>query len=81
MRTHIRMHIDKKSGDLNEENFISCILEDSEVLPVATNKTPPRDRINSDLSEAQKIDGIYTKPDTKDEHAKELNDMIIENSK
>ncbi len=37
MRTHIRMHIDKKSGDFNEENFISCILEDSEIPPISSN--------------------------------------------
>lgn len=38
MRTHIRMHFDKKSNDFNEENFISCIVEDEgsehQVLPV-----------------------------------------------
>lgn len=28
MRTHIRMHFDKKSGDFNEEQYISCITED-----------------------------------------------------
>lgn len=28
MRTHIRMHFDKKSSDLNEEHYISCIVED-----------------------------------------------------
>lgn len=28
MRTHIRMHFDKKSTEFNEENYISCILED-----------------------------------------------------
>lgn len=35
MRTHIRMHIDKKSGDVNEENYISCILDDdsTEIQP------------------------------------------------
>lgn len=30
------MHIDKNAGDFNEENFISCILENSE----ASNSTP-----------------------------------------
>lgn len=41
MRTHIRMHIDKK-GEVNEENYISCILDDdsTEIPPVAAVKTP-----------------------------------------
>ena len=30
MRTHIRMHFEKRTNDLQEENFIECILEDSE---------------------------------------------------
>lgn len=40
MRTHIRMHMDKKSGDVNEENYISCILDDdsTEIPPATTNK-------------------------------------------
>ncbi|KAL7045608.1 hypothetical protein ACKWTF_002273 [Chironomus riparius] len=42
MRTHIRMHIDKKSGDVNEENYISCILDDdsTEIPPSIVNKVP-----------------------------------------
>lgn len=28
MKTHIRMHFDKKNADCNEENYISCILGD-----------------------------------------------------
>lgn len=42
MRTHIRMHIDKKAGDVNEESYISCILDDdsTEIPPVNANKTP-----------------------------------------
>lgn len=28
MRTHIRMHFDKKTNDFNEENYISCTLDD-----------------------------------------------------
>lgn len=31
MRTHIRMHFDKKTSDFNEENYISCILEEDGV--------------------------------------------------
>lgn len=36
------MHIDKKSGDFNEENYISCILDDdsTEIPPAAAGKTP-----------------------------------------
>lgn len=43
MRTHIRMHIDRKAGDVNEENYISCILDDdsTEIPPAAAvNKNP-----------------------------------------
>ncbi|XP_055551112.1 zinc finger protein ush isoform X2 [Wyeomyia smithii] len=37
MRTHIRMHFDKKSNDFNEENYITCILEEDgiEIPPAA----------------------------------------------
>lgn len=28
MKTHIRMHFDKKNSDCNEESYISCILGD-----------------------------------------------------
>lgn len=31
MRTHIRMHFDKKSTELNEEHFMACILEDETI--------------------------------------------------
>lgn len=31
MRTHIRMHFDKKTSDFNEENYISCILEEDSI--------------------------------------------------
>lgn len=52
MRTHIRMHIDKKSGDFNEENYITCILENSEIPPIAPSiKTPPIERASSVCSE------------------------------
>ncbi|KAL1124601.1 hypothetical protein AAG570_001225 [Ranatra chinensis] len=29
MRTHIRMHFDKRPAEVNEENFITCIVDDS----------------------------------------------------
>lgn len=55
MRTHIRMHIDKKSGDVNEENYISCILDDdsTEIPPAAAAKTP-----SPEIHEQQKINVI-----------------------
>ena len=31
MRTHIRMHFEKRTSDLQEENFIACILEEDEI--------------------------------------------------
>ena len=36
------MHIDKKSGDVNEENYISCILDDdsTEIPPASVSKVP-----------------------------------------
>ncbi|TGZ49412.1 Zinc finger protein ush [Temnothorax longispinosus] len=40
MRTHIRMHFDKRGTDLQEENYITCVLDDEATLstpePVAT---------------------------------------------
>lgn len=55
MRTHIRMHIDKKSGDINEENYISCILDDdsTEIPPAAAGKTP-----SPEIYETSKINVI-----------------------
>lgn len=56
MRTHIRMHIDKKSGDFNEENYISCILDDdsTEIPPAAAVvKTP-----SPEIRELMKINVI-----------------------
>lgn len=42
MRTHIRMHFDKKTNDFNEENYISCTLDDenAESTVVATTPLP-----------------------------------------
>lgn len=55
MRTHIRMHVDKKSGDFNEENYISCILDDdsTEIPPAAAVKTP-----SPEIREQMKINVI-----------------------
>ncbi|XP_047347004.1 zinc finger protein ush isoform X1 [Vespa velutina] len=33
MRTHIRMHFEKRGTDLQEENYITCVLDDEAVLP------------------------------------------------
>lgn len=40
MRTHIRMHFDKKSSDFNEEHYISCILEE-DGLEIPASTVPP----------------------------------------
>jgi hypothetical protein len=49
------MHVDKKSGDVNEENYISCILDDdsTEIPPAAAAKTP-----SPEIREQQKINVI-----------------------
>lgn len=49
------MHIDKKSGDFNEENYISCILDDdsTEIPPAAAAKTP-----SPEIVEQQKVNVI-----------------------
>lgn len=36
MRTHIRMHFDKKTNDFNEENYISCTLDEENTESQAT---------------------------------------------
>ncbi|XP_014607308.1 PREDICTED: zinc finger protein ush [Polistes canadensis] len=33
MRTHIRMHFEKRGTDLQEENYITCVLDDEAVIP------------------------------------------------
>lgn len=42
------MHIDKKSSDVNEENYISCILDDNstEIPPLGASKIPSPHIIN-----------------------------------
>ncbi|KNC30202.1 Zinc finger protein ush [Lucilia cuprina] len=38
MRTHIRMHFDKKTSDINEEHYMACILEDENIeIPSAAS--------------------------------------------
>ncbi|XP_037911626.1 zinc finger protein ush isoform X3 [Hermetia illucens] len=36
MRTHIRMHFDKKAPDFNEENYMSCIMEEDGMEIIST---------------------------------------------
>ncbi|XP_063993764.1 zinc finger protein ush isoform X1 [Diachasmimorpha longicaudata] len=33
MRTHIRMHFEKRGADLQEENYITCVLDDDATVP------------------------------------------------
>lgn len=52
MRTHIRMHFDKKSTELNEEHYMSCIMEDDGLeLPSAVAVTA--DQIAHQMAVAQ----------------------------
>ncbi|XP_051164610.1 zinc finger protein ush isoform X1 [Leptopilina boulardi] len=39
MRTHIRMHFEKRGTDLQEENYITCVLDDDTTTP--TPEPPP----------------------------------------
>lgn len=57
MRTHIRMHIDKKSGEYNEENYISCILDDdsTEIPPAAATKTPSPEIVDKKLQHGKVV--------------------------
>lgn len=41
MRTHIRMHFEKKSQEFNEENYITCILENDETIEPTGAATAP----------------------------------------
>lgn len=76
MRTHIRMHIDKKSGDFNEENYISCILENSEIPPIASsNKSPPLERVASNSSEKA------NSPNVQEENSMGVNEEIGESQR
>ncbi|XP_073986653.1 zinc finger protein ush isoform X3 [Rhodnius prolixus] len=40
MRTHIRMHFDKRPSEINEENFITCIIEDGCVGSTVEGTSP-----------------------------------------
>lgn len=39
MRTHIRMHFDKKTNDFNEESYISCTLDEENTEAQAVTLT------------------------------------------
>lgn len=54
MRTHIRMHFERKSNDFNEETYISCTLDEETpevpAMPSATsssNQAPSPDSVQS----------------------------------
>ncbi|XP_036340086.1 zinc finger protein ush-like, partial [Rhagoletis pomonella] len=53
IRTHIRMHFDKKATDLNEEHYMSCILEDevTEIPSIASALT--QDQLAQQIAVAQ----------------------------
>lgn len=66
------MHIDKNSGDFNEENFISCILENTEIFPTKSNA-----KSTSTIENESTV--INT--DRNDAQTKQMNDIIEETSK
>ncbi|XP_046595390.1 zinc finger protein ush isoform X1 [Neodiprion lecontei] len=40
MRTHIRMHFEKRGTDLQEENYITCVLEDETTVQTTPEPAP-----------------------------------------
>lgn len=51
MRTHIRMHFDKKTNDFNEENYISFTLDDENAEAPVTVTTPlPQPAVSNQIS-------------------------------
>ncbi|XP_014214571.1 zinc finger protein ush [Copidosoma floridanum] len=59
MRTHIRMHFDKRGADLQEENYITCVLEDDVTAPTPepAPATTPEEIISTDPQKQQQING------------------------
>lgn len=55
MRTHIRMHFDKKSSDFNEEHYISCILEEDglEIPSPAATVVPQQSQDQNNIAQPQ----------------------------
>lgn len=60
MRTHIRMHFDKKTNDFNEENYISCTLdEESEAqTPISSlsNQAPSPENLATVIAQTHHCD-------------------------
>lgn len=52
MKTHIRMHFDKKNADCNEENYIHCILGDdnSDATSNHIQRTPAQTSVINSIS-------------------------------
>ncbi|XP_066903306.1 zinc finger protein ush [Halyomorpha halys] len=53
MRTHIRLHFDKRPAEVNEESFITCIVEDPVAQPMETSEedsrvSPKNDKCNGE---------------------------------
>ncbi|KAG5675916.1 hypothetical protein PVAND_005775 [Polypedilum vanderplanki] len=65
MRTHIRMHIDKKTSDVNEENYISCILDDdsTEIPPLNASKIPSPHIVNNEVNHTVLKSSKLTSPE------------------
>uniref|UniRef100_A0A6P7GXN2 Zinc finger protein ush isoform X2 n=1 Tax=Diabrotica virgifera virgifera TaxID=50390 RepID=A0A6P7GXN2_DIAVI len=62
MRTHIRMHFDKRSSDLQEEKYISYILEDESSNTVEVNVTtaePSDEKVGSPGNEPSLPDSLH----------------------
>lgn len=57
MRTHIRMHFEKKSQEFNEESYITCILENDETIePAGGGGGPPVAMISQDQQQMYRCD-------------------------
>ncbi|XP_017115251.1 zinc finger protein ush isoform X2 [Drosophila elegans] len=41
MRTHIRTHFDKKTSDVNEEHYMTCIFQEEEASTLSQAELPP----------------------------------------
>lgn len=55
MRTHIRMHFDKKTNDFNEENYISCILDEHCDTEVAQSTSTSTIGANTENTQSQPL--------------------------
>ncbi|XP_056630448.1 zinc finger protein ush isoform X1 [Diorhabda sublineata] len=62
MRTHIRMHFDKRSSDLQEEKYISYILEDEGSNTVEVNVTSAEsseEKVSSPIAESNVSENLH----------------------